>query len=46
VERESDGKDGRRTFVRLTVRNAAMDDFLDAMLANIGDGVNASSLGI
>lgn len=39
VERESDGKDGRRTFVRLTARgNAAMDDFLDAMLANIGDG--------
>lgn len=39
VERESDGKDGRRTFVRLTARgNAAMDDFLDAMLAGIGDG--------
>lgn len=47
VERESDGKDGRRTFVRLTDRgNAAMDDFLDTMLANIGDGANASSLGI
>jgi DNA-binding MarR family transcriptional regulator len=42
VEREEDGQDGRRTFVRLSVRGiAAMEGFLHAALATLNQAVGA-----
>ncbi|GEN99753.1 hypothetical protein NSE01_15860 [Novosphingobium sediminis] len=42
VEREEDGRDGRRTFVRLSARGlAAMDDWLHVALAMLDHSVGA-----
>ena len=42
VEREEDGRDGRRTFVRLSARGlAAMDDWLHVALATLDHSVGS-----
>lgn len=42
VEREDDGRDGRRTFVRLSARGlAAMDDWLHVALATLDHSVGS-----
>jgi DNA-binding PadR family transcriptional regulator len=51
VEREDDGRDGRRTFVRLTERGrAVMEAFLgtmaDTLLLALADATNADQLGL